>query len=846
MSVRALGVAALLVAVATAGCGGGGSSGGGYSGSNGSAGGAASGSGGSSGSSGGTTGGSGGAGSSVDQAPVLTALTVPTDSLDFMAGAGRAQIDLTVHFTDAESDVASLQVALSDGTTAAIPVSSASATAGQSDGEFNLATAAAGKVTAQVWVVDRAGNSSNRMNAVLTVRGSARLSALTLSPGPIDPAFAFEKDQYAEAVDFAVKSVSVAAEALERAAHVLVNGTPMSAGVPFPVALVVGDNKITVRVTSSDGVVATYTINVRRRGDARLADLTLSDGSLDQVFQPDLKRYTATVGLLHPTTTVTPTAEDPRATVKVDGDAVVSGATSHKRTLDAGSNEIAVTVTAADGVTTADYTIDVTRRTAQSFAQELYVKSDAPQDRAPIPLGGIQGSLFGAALAFDGDTLAAGAWGEDSLAELRDSGAVYVYSRDGGGVWREDTKLITPNPIDPIKDELQHFGVNVAMTTAELFVAEIWGLDATPFRAPDYAGRVDVFTRQQGQWIASQVIVPNVPAATFGVNILRFGTGIAVQNNTLVVSDPEWGGIFAGNQSHYDGSGGAFVFERTVNGWVQIQELTPPAGNGHIRFGETVALDGDTLAIGAPGDNTARPGQPVDPMADSGAVYVYHRQGNDVWSLEAVLNAPNADQGDEFGGAVALSGDTLAVGAGKEDSSAVGIDGNQADNGAPDSGAVYVFARDQEGHWKLEAYIKASNSEAADGFGAEYTYRHSLPIALRGDVLAVGASAEAGGAVGINGDQSSDTAAGAGAVYVFTRNADRNWTQVAYLKASNTDPHDEFGNVALAVDSIVVGAPGEASTSPGLNADQSDNGPAVPSGFGLLQPADAGAVYVFR
>jgi hypothetical protein len=772
-----------------------------------------------------------------------------TDSVDFMAGAGQTPIDLTVRFTDPGSDVSSLQVALSDGTNATIPVSSTSATGGQSVGEFSLATAAAGKVTAQVWLVDRAGNSSNRMSAVLTVHGSSKLSALTLSSGAIDPAFASDKQQYSEAVDFAVKSVNVTAATLETAAHVQIDGTPMSVGAAVPVALAVGDNTITVSVTSSDGVAESYTIDVRRRGDARLSGLSLSAGSLDQIFQPDLEHYTATVGLLHPTTTVTPTAEDPRATVKVDGD-VVTGASSRKRTLDVGSNQIAVTVTAADGSATATYTIDVSRRTVQSFAQELYVKSDSPEDTfPPVFIGGIYAGLFGAALAFDGATLAVGAWGENSPQPqpLTDAGAVYVYSRDSGGVWREDAKLTSPTAAANYEtlafhDTLLHFGLNVALTSTDLFVAEIFGQDDGPTdRGPHIDGRVHVFTRQQGQWVASQVISPNATPPAMGVNILRFGTGLAVQDDTLVVSDPDWGGIYAGMMfSHLDGSGGAFVFNRTAGGWVEAQELTPPSRAARVRFGESVAIDGDTIAIGAPGDDRPPPVN-NDPGADSGAVFIFHRQANGLWTLEAVLKAPNADPGDEFGGALALSGDTLAVGAGKEDSGAVGIGGDETDNSATDSGAVYVFARDNAGNWNLEAYVKASNTGAGDGFGQKSDYRHVAPIALRDDVLTVGAYGESSGSVGVNGDQSSNTAAGAGAVYVFTRDADRHWSQIAYLKASNTDPHDEFANVALAADSIVVGAPGEASLSPGLNADQSNNGNTYPQ-----PPADAGAVYVFR
>jgi len=77
----------------------------------------------------------------------------------------------------------------------------------------------------------------------------------------------------------------------------------------------------------------------------------------------------------------------------------------------------------------------------------------------------------------------------------------------------------------------------------------------------------------------------------------------------------------------------------------------------------------------------------------------------------------NTGAGDEFGVSVALSGDTLAVGVPFEDSAAIGIDGDQSDNSAADAGAVYVFTRDAAGVWSQQDYVKASNTDAGDEFG---------------------------------------------------------------------------------------------------------------------------------
>jgi len=96
-------------------------------------------------------------------------------------------------------------------------------------------------------------------------------------------------------------------------------------------------------------------------------------------------------------------------------------------------------------------------------------------------------------------------------------------------------------------------------------------------------------------------------------------------------------------------------------------------------------------------------------------------------------------------------------------------------------------------------------------------------VAIAGDTVVVGAYLEASNATGVNGNQSANSANGSGAAYVFTRSAGV-WSQQAYLKASNTGAGDLFGiSVAIAGDTVVVGAYGEASNATGVNGTQSDN-----------------------
>jgi len=164
---------------------------------------------------------------------------------------------------------------------------------------------------------------------------------------------------------------------------------------------------------------------------------------------------------------------------------------------------------------------------------------------------------------------------------------------------------------------------------------------------------------------------------------------------------------------------------------------------------------------------------------------------------EAYLKASNTDASDLFGVSIAVAGDTVIVGAFREDSSATGVDGNQANNSADESGAAYVFVRSGSS-WVQQAYLKASNTEEGDTFGSV--------VAISGNTIVVGASAEDSSTTGVNGLQADNSAPGSGAAYVFVRSGSV-WTQQAYLKASNTNMNDAFGfSVAVSGDTVVVGA----------------------------------------
>jgi FG-GAP repeat len=338
------------------------------------------------------------------------------------------------------------------------------------------------------------------------------------------------------------------------------------------------------------------------------------------------------------------------------------------------------------------------------------------------------------------------------------------------------------------------------------------------------SGAVYIFTRTNGVWSQQAYIKASNTEANDG-----FGGSVVLNGDTLAVGATGEASAATGvdgiqtDNSAVD-SGAVYVFTRANGVWSQQAYLKASNTEANDGFGVSLALDGDTLAVGATGEASADGNQTDNNAPNSGAVYVFTRTDSD-WNQQSYLKASNTEANDGFGESLALAGDTLAVGATGEASAATGINGNQGDNSATESGAAYVFTR-TNGIWSQQAYVKASNTQSVDWFG--------YSVALAGDSLAVGALFEASAAIGVNGNQGDNSAPNSGAVYVFTR-TNGVWSQQAYVKASNAEADDGFGySVALAGNSLAVGALFEASAATGINGNQGDN-----------SALDSGAAYVF-
>jgi len=310
-------------------------------------------------------------------------------------------------------------------------------------------------------------------------------------------------------------------------------------------------------------------------------------------------------------------------------------------------------------------------------------------------------------------------------------------------------------------------------------------------------------------------------ASNTGINDL-FGSPVAISGNTVVVGayreDSSARGVNGNQSDNFTlDSGAAYVFVRNGTSWQQQAYLKASNTSASDFFAHFAAVSGDTIVIGATGEDSAATGvngnQNDNNAVDSGAAYVFVRSGT-TWSQQAYLKASNTGAGDAFGSAVAISGDTIVVGAPNEASAGIGIDGNQNDNTAINAGAAYVFVRTGT-NWVQQAYLKASNTGAEDQFGNF--------VAISADTIVISAHYESSSATGVNGNQNNNNAIRSGAVYVFRRTGS-NWIQEAYLKSSNTDAEDRFGrHIAISGDTILAGAYREASAATGVNGNQNDN-----------------------
>jgi hypothetical protein len=574
-------------------------------------------------------------------------------------------------------------------------------------------------------------------------------------------------------------------------------------------------------------------------GNPGIQGLALSAGQLDPEFSSATTRYRVDVPLWTQRIEITPDA--------VNSDIEVTIAETRYRgepiafDLDLGQNTVEVTTLAENGEQRS-YVVDIYR--ASRVVEEAYGKADAPAENAHM----------GYSMSLDGDLLAVGAPNQQSFApgingdegnfEAPQSGAVYIFSRDETG-WKQEAFIKPEN-----SEEQDLFGYALALHENRLVVGAPWeqssspGVDADPDdNDSPQAGAVYVFERDGSSWEQVNYIKSHDPRQgdNFGhaVSIQRDGelagqrlvVGAYQDTNSAVGVNP------GSRNEDMPASGAAYVFELRDGGWTQTAYIKASNADPGDLFGSSIDISNDVLVVGAIKEQSDARGldgdQNNDDLIFAGASYVFeHDEDNDRWLQTAYLKASNTAERQRFGHAVSVDGDTIAIGAYTESSAATRVNGNQDDTSAEEAGAVYIFDRAPEDAgeaWQQTAYVKASNSDVMDRFG--------YAVALRSNVLVVGAIGEASAQHGVGANQGDNDSVGVGAVYVYSR-LDDQWSQQVYIKATNADGGDSLG-FSLGFDgtTLAAGAPYEDSAIGGVEEE---------GGSPNNVTAGSGAVYWFR
>lgn len=316
--------------------------------------------------------------------------------------------------------------------------------------------------------------------------------------------------------------------------------------------------------------------------------------------------------------------------------------------------------------------------------------------------------------------------------------------------WQQRTKLTASDA-----EDLNNFGKSVAISGDTAIVGAVFD-DDNGFDS----GAAYVFHWDGTNWVEQAKLT-----ASDGATVDNFGWSVAISDDTVVVGAPY-------DDDNGNDCGSAYVFVWNGSSWAEQDKLTASDGATLDNFGKSVAISSDTVIVGTPYDD--------DYGTDSGAAYVFNRQG-DTWSEQAKLTAGAA--GDNFGNAVAISGNTVIAGAIYDDA-----------NGT-DSGSAYVFIYHGTS-WLQSDKLKASAAADLDNFG------HS--IAIDGNTIVVGAIYD-----------DDDNGYDCGVAYVFVPEVgggigSTNWKQQAKLLADDGYSEDLFGcSVSISDKTIIVGAYGD-------------------------------------
>ncbi|MBN2293997.1 MAG: hypothetical protein JXM70_16340 [Pirellulales bacterium] len=346
---------------------------------------------------------------------------------------------------------------------------------------------------------------------------------------------------------------------------------------------------------------------------------------------------------------------------------------------------------------------------------------------------------FGKNLSIDGNRAIIGADYDDDNG--LNSGSVYIFE-DAGLGWTQTAKLTA---IDGEREDYFGRGVSISGNIAIVgaYRDDDNGSDSGSAYIFEYAG--------SGWTQVAKLMGDDTVAGDY------FGFSVSISGTVAVVGAQH-------DDDHGNSSGSAYIFEDTGSGWTQVAKLIADDGSASDQFGQSVAISGNRIIVGASNDNTY-----------SGSVYIFEDTGTG-WSQVAKLTADDAEISDYFGCSVAISGNMAVVGA-------------YGDDGVGSlSGSAYIFEDTGSG------WTQTNKLTVAEG---ESTYYFGYSVSISGDTAIVGAYRD--------DDNGSDS----GSAYIFS-DTGSGWVRVSKLLAADGAANDYFGYCVSISDNVaMVGAYGD-------------------------------------
>ncbi|MEM7368758.1 MAG: T9SS type A sorting domain-containing protein [Bacteroidota bacterium] len=395
-------------------------------------------------------------------------------------------------------------------------------------------------------------------------------------------------------------------------------------------------------------------------------------------------------------------------------------------------------------------------------------------------------SFFGRSVATDKEYAIVGAEGAKS---------VVIFHRDITGVWSVDQTLTSQDISD--NDNL---GESVDINGNFAILGVPWGnVDLPP---PDDvisgAGAAYIFERQSdGTWV-EQIRMETMDTRSYSF----YGEAVAISEKYAVM-----GGPYASYtvQSATSIGGAVLLYERDSTGqWTQKKKLEPAIRVWQGLFGSSVAIDGEVVVVGSPGELE----HPSDSISLGGAAYVFERESDSSWKESRLV--PDFDWdlfGSDFGNSVDIEGEYVVVGAPKLKT----ISSSEPSN----LGGVLIFRKDSAGNWQEFQQIPAPLNQLNDMFG--------VSVAIEDGYIVVGANQED------EDKNNGNTYIDPGAAYVYKQDSAGYWTLASKIVTSDRSEYDEFGFSVDISNSTVIG--GAFSEDWDLNEQNFTS--------------NAGAVYIF-